>query len=196
MTDYKIILGIISSIISIGCYLPYIYNVVKGRTKPHFFSWFIWGLIMGIAFFAQTIEGAGTGAWATGLTGVSCLDISILAIFYGEKKILTSDVWIFIGALSSLVLWVITDQPLIAVILVTITDALAFSITFKKAYFKPHEETISSFILAVIGFIISLFALESVSLTTWLYPAAVAVMDGLFALMVWRRRETLRLLNN
>lgn len=195
MADCKIILGIVSSVISIGCYLPYIYNIFKGQTKPHFFSWFIWSLIMGIAFFAQTAEGAGTGAWATGLTGVSCLTIAVLAVFYGEKKILFSDVFIFIGALSGLVLWVVTKQPLLAIVLVTLTDALAFSITFKKAYYKPYEETISSFILAVVGFAISLFALENVNLTTWLYPAAVAIMDGSFAFMVWRRRETLKLTN-
>lgn len=191
MVDYKIILGIVASILSVVSYVPYIRDILKGKTKPHFFSWFIWSLLLAIGFSAQLVKGAGIGAWAVGFTAASCFTIAILAIFKGEKDIKNSDWLTFLGALGALILWQLTHNPLTAVILVIITDALAFSITFRKAYYKPDQETISSYFLSAIGLAISLFALQSYNLTTWLYPVALVTMDGSFSIMTYTRRRTL-----
>lgn len=189
--DYKIILGAIASIISFIAYIPYVRDIFNGKTKPHVFSWLAWGLLTGIVFFAQIAKGAGPGAWVTGFAAVACMFIAAAAFFRGEKNITRID-WIsFIGALLGGVFWKLTDNPLAAVILVTIADSLAFVPTVRKAYKKPWEETASTYFLNALKFAIGLLALQSLNLTTVLYPAYLVLANGLFVIMLFVRRKTI-----
>ena len=187
--DYKIALGVIASIIGFIGYIPYFRDIFNGKTKPHIFSWFAWGISAGIVFFAQIAKGAGPGAWVTGLTAIACVSIAVLAFFRGEKNITRID-WIsFVSALLGVVFWQLTNDPLTAVLLVTIADILAFIPTIRKAYEKPREETASTYFLNALKYAISLIALQSLNFTTFLYPAYLVVANGLFVVMLLVRRK-------
>lgn len=133
-------LGIIAVIIGIIGYFAYFRDIFAGRTKPHAFSWLVWGILTGIGFFGQRADNAGPGAWVTGFTAVVCLIVFILAIFRGEKQIVLVDWLSLFGAFVAMGLWALTKGPLLSVILVTIIDALGFFPTFRKSYFKPSEK--------------------------------------------------------
>ncbi len=77
------ILGALAVTIGMIGYAPYLWSIFKGRTKPHLFSWFIWGVLTAIAFAIQISEGAGAGAWVTGITAAVCFLITALSIKYG-----------------------------------------------------------------------------------------------------------------
>ena len=189
MADYKVVLGLGAIAIGFVAYIPYFINIFGRRTKPHVFSWFVWGLLEGIAFFAQLSKGAGAGAWATGFTAMMCFVIAAAAIFRGEKQITNPDWWSFFGALLGLVLWQMTDSPLLAIILVSLVDALAFVPTFRKSFFKPYEETATTYSLGIFKAAISLVALEAFNTTTWLYPASLVLTNTLFVTMLLVRRR-------
>jgi len=183
--------GVLGSIIAILAFVPYLWHMYKGTTKPHVVSWFLWGLLQVIAFFAQVSRGAGAGAWVTGVTAGLCWLIAFLAMMKGETTITRSDRYVFAGALAGVVLWQVTNNPVYAAILVTVTDMLAFIPTYRKGYCKPNEETSSQFAISAIRSLFSVVALESYSLTTWLYPASLVITDGVFVVMVLMRRAQL-----
>jgi len=189
--NYKEIFGIIGLGLSFIGYIPYFRDIFKKKTKPHVFSWLAWSFIGGIVFFAQLIEGAGAGAWVVGLGSIICIAIAILAVFQGEKAITKSDWVAFIGALLGLTLWRLTNNPLLAIVLVTITDALAFIPSFRKAYHKPFEETLITWFFSSSKYIFALIATESYSLATVLYPASLVLSNGSFWLMLLVRRQRL-----
>ena len=85
--------------------------------------------------------------------------------------------------------WIKTDNPLSAVVLVTIIDAIAFVPTFRKSYYKPNEETLIQYALASLKWVIGLFAIESLSLTTGLYPISLVATNGAFVVMALIRRR-------
>ncbi|MFA5886763.1 MAG: hypothetical protein WC863_03205 [Patescibacteria group bacterium] len=191
MPEYKIYLGIVSSLVASLAYIPYLRDIFKGKTKPHIFSWFLWGLLGAITFLAQIVKGAGPGAWSNGLTALICFVIVALSFNRWERKMFLFDWLTLIGALLGLGLWGLTDDPLWAVILATLVDALAYSWTFRKAYREPYEETMVYFILAMTGTVISLFALETYNLVTWLYPGSLVVSNSFFIMMLFIRRKIL-----
>lgn len=193
MLDYKILLGLIATVIGFISYLPYFRDVLKGKTKPHVFSWFVWGLLAAITFFAQLVKGGGAGAWATGMTAAIAFSIAIIAIFRGEKDIKIIDWLSLFSACIGLILWVLTSNPLLAVVTVVVADVFAFSITFRKAFYKPHEETASTFALSALKWVIALFALESFNLTTALDPMWLILANTSFVAMVLLRRRSLGL---
>lgn len=191
MGEYKIILGSLSVVISFVGYAIYFRQIFFGKIKPHVFSWFIWSILTGIVFVAQVVEGGGPGTWVTGVGSLICFTVFIAALFKGERKFVKLD-WIFlISALLSLLLWWITKQPVLSVILITISDAFGTLLTIHKSYHKPFEESVTLFTFNSIKATVSLFALESYVLATWLYPAYLVLGNGLIVLMLLVRRRYL-----
>lgn len=185
------ILGWISLAFATAGYIPYLYSIWLGKTKPHGFSWFIWGLLTAIAYFAQVQSGAGPGSWATAMTACACFLITIFSLFKGEKHITRSDWLTFTAALAAIPIWYITDNPLSAILLITLIDALGFWPTFRKSWHKPHEEHPLTYFLSAVKFTLSMLALHSFNWTTALYPASLIFMNGAFVLMVIYRRLAL-----
>ena len=97
------------------------------------------------------------------------------------------------GAGIVLILWFGVQQPLLSIIMVVIIDALGFFPTFRKSFHKPHEETLITFMFSSLKFVIGLFALESYSLITWLYPTYLVFANGIFVLMLIIRRRRKKL---
>ncbi len=187
--DYKIVLGFLTIAISFVSYGLYSRNIFLGVTRPHAFSWFIWSLLSGIVFITQILGDGGAGAWVTGFTAIVCFIISILASFKTEEEFTWFD-WVSLAAaMATLILWRFAENPNLAVILISLTFAIGFLPTFRKAYYNPHQETATTFALNGFKFGISIFALNSRSLTTWLFPVTLAVLNIFFVFLLLVRRK-------
>ncbi len=185
----KEIFAIAGIAIGIASYAPYLWSVYKGRSKPHAFSWIIWGTLTAIAFFAQWVEGAGPGAWITAFTALLSFIIVGVALFKGEKEITRSDWITFTAAIAAIPLWYFTSDPLPAVILVTGIDALGFYPTFRKSWKRPFEEPAVSYLLSGAKFAVSLPALQVFSIITVIYPLSHVITNAIFVTMIlWRRK--------
>jgi len=189
--DYKVALGIIAILMALYSYVPYVKDIFAGKTKPHAFTWLVWGLLTSIAFFGQMADKGGPGAWVTGISAALCIFTFFLALQKGEKNITKSD-WFSLGACGvAMVLWFLTKTPLWSVILVTVIDLLAFYPTIRKSYWKPYEETLVTYLISGLKFIIAIIALENFSVITWLYPASLIFINlGFVWMLVVRRRAT------
>lgn len=62
ITYWREIFSTIAVIIALYSYTKYIQSIFAGKTIPHVFSWGIWALTTGIAFFAQVAGGGGWGS--------------------------------------------------------------------------------------------------------------------------------------
>lgn len=187
----KEILGASAVGIALYSYIPYLRDIFRGKTKPHAFSWLVWGVLTGIGFFAQVQDGGGPGAWATGFTAIICLAVFILAFYRGEKNITKSDWFFLTTAFIVMIFWLLTDDALTAVILVTIINTVGFVPTFRKAFFKPFEETSITYALSSFKFFIAILALENFTVITVLYPASSVLTNGLFVVFLMIRRSQL-----
>lgn len=189
--DYKIFLGAIAIGMTIWGHIPYLLETIKGINKPHIFTWVTWSLLTLIAFAAQFSGGGGAGAWVTGVTGLICIIITIFALRLGEKNITRSDWAMFIAGLAAIPLWLATDDPLSAVILVTAIDLCAFGPTFRKSWNKPFEENTFMYGFNVPRHALAIMALQEISLVTAIYPAALVAMNLVMYVMLKIRRKTL-----
>ena len=179
----KSLLGSLAVIISLVGYIPYFRDIWKGKTKPHAFSWLVWGTLAVIAFGGQMLEGAGPGAWVTAVSAASAFVVFSIALKKGEVDITTTDWLSLFGAGLAMLLWAVSNEPLLAIILVIIIDFLGFLPTIRKSYKHPHQETLISYFLAGLKFVIALIALDNYSLVTWLYPGYLVIVNGLFVLL-------------
>src|SRR3989339_1216413 len=184
MYDFKNILGIVATILVFFGYIPYIRDIVKGKTKPHVYSWFIWGFVTLIAFALQLSDKAGSGAFVTLAAAIMCFVVIIFGFIYKSKvKIVKSDTIFLIFAIISLGLWLIAKQPVLSVILTVIIDLLGFAPTIRKSWNNPFSETLTFYYLNSIRFGLAIIALQKYSLLTALYPITWLMANILFALM-------------
>lgn len=182
--------------VSVACaalgYGNYIRTVLIRQTKPHLFSWLVWGVVIGIICLAQLSKGAGAGAWATGFSSASCIVVAILAVTRGEKDITVSDWVAFAGAAAIIPVWHLTQNPLWAVILGSVIDALAYYPTYRKSYIKPFEENYLLYSLDIVKWMVAFFALGDYSATTLIYPIFCMVANGLLVAMILLRRAKVK----
>jgi|SRR3989344_33692 len=186
--DLKILLGLLAVITALVAYGIYLSSIWRGRTKPHAFSWLLWGLLTGIIFAAQILKGGGAGAWVTGVSSLICFLIGIVALFKDERGFSRFD-WLFLGAaLVALGTWFFTKDVTASVVLITLVDVLGYASTIRKGYRYPHEELATSFSLNSLKFVFAIFALQTYSIATVLYPASLIFMNGFVAILVVFRR--------
>jgi hypothetical protein len=183
--------GIISIILTFMAYTPYIRSIFIGKTKPHVFTWIIWGLTTFIVFLAQLTDNGGAGAWATGVSSIVIIFIVLLTYFKKLAINITKSDWIFFFlALSAIPFWHLTNNPLWTIAILSCIDTIGFFPTIRKAYIKPFEENLILYSLLVIRNVTSIIALEYYSLITLLFPSTVAVTCSIFIFVVlFKRRE-------
>ncbi|EMR12513.1 hypothetical protein MPL1_10012 [Methylophaga lonarensis MPL] len=185
----KTLLSGLAIAITFFAFIPYIKSIISGHTRPHVFSWIIWGSTTLIVFFAQLQDGAGIGAWPIGVSGVITLLVAWLAYRYrADYSITRTDQIFMLMAILSLPLWYFTANPLWAVILLTFVDLLGFGPTFRKAFYLPYQENIGFFSLFALRNLLVVLALEHYSVTTTLFPAATGFACVLLIMLIVQRR--------
>jgi hypothetical protein len=193
MQGIKYAIGIIAVILTFVGYTPYIYDTIKGKTKPHIYSWFIWAFVTFIIFALQVFGRAGVGSFVTLATAVLCLTIFILGLRNGKKDITKFDTVSFLISLIAIGIWIFAKQPVISVVLITTINTLANLPTIRKSWNKPHSETLFTWELGAVRNLLGIIALESFSVLTWLYPVSSLIVNILFSLMlVVRRKQVLQ----
>ena len=186
----KAVLGVVAILLGLLSYIPYIISIHKGQTKPHAFSWLVWGLLMMIGFSAQIYDGGGAGAWVTGFSGLVSLYVAWKAWCIRTKNTITRSDWcMLIATLLAIPLWLLTQNPLWSVLLISVIDVAGFYPTFRKAYNLPNEEYTPSYNIGTAKHLISIAALQNYSVITAFYPAVLAAANIVFVLFVYIRRR-------
>ena len=117
------------------------------------------------------------------------LTTAALSLRYRETKLTKRDTYLLTAAIITIILWQLSKNDLLAIILVCIIDAIAFYFTFKKSYSKPYDEKLSSYILWTFQLISFALAVRNPTLTTLLYPVFLTIMEGVFVcFLLWRRK--------
>ncbi len=191
MATYQEIFGLAAFLIGLWGTTVYILSIFRGETRPHFYTHLVWGLVTLIAFLGQLADHAGPGAWALGITAAACLFQATLALKWGEKNITRGDKLSLVAAFVAVVPWVLTDDPLLSVVLASIISCVAFYPTIRKSWTKPSEENLAAYMIANVKLGLSLVALTNFTVTTLVYPVSSIVINTAFVVLCVYRRGAL-----
>jgi hypothetical protein len=180
---WREIFSCIAVIIAMYSYSLYIHSIFAWKTEPHIFSWGIWALTTGIAFFAQV---SGWGWWwaaQNGVTFLVCIFVAFLALTHGKRtKLATLDWWSLILSWVAIVLWFYTSNPFYGSLFAMLADAIGYVPTFRKVWKNPESEPRWYYLLMNVKHGISLIALSVYTWTTMIFSASVIIIN--FALIV------------
>ena len=189
---YRQVFSLAAIALTFIAFFPYIRSILQGKTKPHVFSWVLWGTTTFIVFLAQLADEGGVGAWPIGVSGIITVYVALLAYLKkSDSSITRSDCAFFIIAMSAIPFWYLSNDPLWAVVILTSVDVIGFGPTIRKAYCYPFEEQLTFFVLMAMRNLFVIIALENLSVTTILFPALTGLVCMVFIVIVIFRRRAL-----
>ncbi len=181
--------AVISGIIIFASAIPYIIDIIKGKTKPNVVSWFTWTLIAAIGTGAAWSEGAITSAILSGADTVGILIITLLALRFGLRHYTLFDVACQVVALIGLGLWFITSEAWVALAIAVAVDVVALLPTLRHSWRKPHEETWSTFALSAFAAALVVVTVPELSFVALAYPVYLVLGNAApTAVILYRRR--------
>jgi hypothetical protein len=151
----------LSAVITVSATIPYFLGVVRGRIKPRVVSWVNWMLLTGLSGAAALSARQYPSAVLSFAACLECLSVVIAGLRKGDHRFELFDVACQIGAILGLVLWIIFNDPLVAIIASIIIDLIVSAPTVRHIWRRPREESSSVFVLSCIGAVLALPAIHN-----------------------------------
>lgn len=188
----KQVIGAIAVILTFLAYIPYYRDILKRKTRPHIYSWSLWGLLTILLVALQIKGGAGPATWVTAAAGILCLGVVFLSFRSGRRDITKSDTIVAILSLLAIGFWLIADQPTISITLVILADMLAFIPTVRKSYAHPYSETLSLYVTNALRFCLALFAVDHYTYLSSSWIVAWILGNTLLSIILIVRRTQVK----
>lgn len=180
--DWREILSGIAVAIAVFSYLKYIQSILQWRIQPHVFSWGIWALTTGIAFFAQVAGGGWWWAAQNGITFLICIFVAFLALNFEKRgKFDILDWWSLFLAFLAIGIWIYTKNPFYGSLFAMLADLIGYIPTMRKVWKNPNSEPRWYYFLMNIKHGLSLIALSAYTWTTMIFSTSVIIIN--FALI-------------
>ncbi|CAN5196630.1 hypothetical protein BH11PAT4_BH11PAT4_7240 [soil metagenome] len=172
-------------------FVPYVRDMLRGTTKPERASWFIWAILGSIALSSQYAEGAQWSLVFPTLDTFFGIVIFGFSIKYGMGGFTRRDKASLGVAAFGLLIWYITSEPLVALIIVIAIDAAGSYLTVTKAYEAPESETMFSWVMTALAGIPALLAVGDWSFALAVYPVYIVFANASVPIAIYlgKKRE-------
>ncbi|UTX50997.1 hypothetical protein KI440_02205 [Candidatus Saccharibacteria bacterium TM7i] len=143
MVEFSQIIAGIAVCLVLAAYIPYMFDIVKGRVAPHPFSWLIWSMTATSIFFLQTTNGSGAGAYGTATVAVCASIIFVLAFRANKVKIRPLDITSLLLAVVGIILWIFVKQPSLSIAILLTVEVIGFIPTLLNGWREPYKDSIT-----------------------------------------------------
>lgn len=188
MKNYLAVAGAVATLLAA---MPYLVDIILGKTKPNIISWLNWTLLTSVGAAAAFAA----GEWQTGIQTfavmVWVLSVVLLGFRYGVAKFTKFDGFCQVSALFGLVLWFVFDSPAAAIVVVVLVDFIGALPTLRHSWINPDEETWQTFMYAIVGPVMTIVSLGAFSVESLLYPMYFVFINAAIAAVVVYRRQQL-----
>jgi len=165
----------LAGVLILVAFMPYIWAIISGQTVPSPVSWAIWASVDTLTLVAMKKEKAAVGQLSGAVAGAWI--VMVLAVVYGVPKIGYVE-WVSIaGAVTGIVLWHKTGNPILAIICTQVALLVGAAPTFHKAYLNPFEEDPLAWTIWEISCICAIKAIPKWNLANALQPLTFLTID-------------------
>lgn len=183
----------IAGVIGLLGYIPYALAIVKGKTTPNPATWWIWSVVGWAAFASYFAAGEQETFWLMLSYAVGPSIIGLLSFKYGKVDSLEKfDIGCLVVSFISLIIWRVTDNPVLALSINLGIDMTGALPTIRKTYFEPHTEDTLSWSVFWVGntlnFVTILFS-GNWNLASIPYPLYLFCLATTMMFLILRKRE-------
>jgi hypothetical protein len=170
---------------SIGAF-GYIITTFQGKTKPNRITWLFWFLISLITAMAQLEKGVGVQVFLTFSSSLLPMTVLFASFFnknaYWETK--KQDYGLALLVIVTIVLWQLTNNPSLAIVLSITADGLAGFPTMKKCFTHPETENVFTYVLTFLSGVLTLLTIHNWKFAEYSFPLYITVTTSLMVLLI------------
>jgi len=179
----------LATIITVASVMPYVRDILRGKSKPNITSWITWTLITAVATIAEFANSEYITAIFTSSAVIATGTIIILGLRYGCAKYSFFDVVCQLGVLVGFYLWWLFDSPALAVVAMVTIDLLGALPTVRHSWIAPSEETWLTYAFSGLGGVFAVLALTSYNITSLSYPIYLVFINTLLATIIYTKKN-------
>lgn len=189
------LIGAIAGLLALTQAIPYVYSILRGKTKPERATYGIWSLVNVISLLSYMAAGGLEAASVTAAYTLTTGLIFLMSFKYGVGGLNKFDVVCVVLAIVGIFLWITTSNPLLALYMSIFVKVLGFLPTLIKAYYRPDTENKLAWAMCSVASTLNLFAITSFSPAIVSLPLYGFIVDGLLAILTlfpafrpWKRK--------
>lgn len=177
------LLSILSGIVFIVGYVPYIRAILQGQTKPQKASWIIWEALNVIVLAGMYSKHAVNGQIVAVTIGTAV--IALLSLKYGKPGWTILDRLCLVGAGLAIVLWQVFDSPTIAILTCLVASLTGAVPTFVNVWHRPGEENKVAWTLYWVSCVMAVIAAPSWSLVDAAQPLTFFTIETIVMFLLF-----------
>lgn len=180
-------LGIVSFVIGVAVTFPYMRDIVMGRAVPARSTRILFLVLLVTILIVQSRDFT---SWILAFTVsqvVTQLLLFGLSMKYGVGGFSLLDIAMYVLFIISVSVYVLTDNTLIGLILLCITDFVAFVPTIVKTWNSPESETSLFFVGGAVSSLLAILAASQLNdINQILFPSYIIVADLTVVALIYR----------
>ena len=168
----------------------YIRDTLSGKTKPNRVSFLLWGLAPMIGVAAAISDGVRWAILPVFLAGLGPLVVFFISFINPNAywKLNKSDYLCALFSVLALILWVVTREPLLAIIFSIISDAFATIPTLIKSWKYPETETAIAYVASLFSALTGFTAIKMGAPAEYIFGIYLVIADTLLVLALYRNK--------
>lgn len=188
--DWLTMIGLLSAALSVLAFIPYVRDMMKGKTLPLRSTWLIWTVLSTTSLLSNITEGATHSLFFVGMQAALTAMICLMSVWYGTGSFFRAgDRHVLALAGAGTLLWWATDTALWSLTITITVSALGGIVTVVKSYRAPGTETEACWCIltvAAAGGALSVGAWDPLLLA---YPLYLFALYGSILTALWLGRR-------
>jgi hypothetical protein len=182
-------LGLLAGIITLLGFVPYCIAIVQGRTKPNQATWWIWSIVGIMLASSYWASGATQTLWVPISYVIGPIITTALAMRYGASQWNRFDRLCILGALASLLLWLLLRSPQVALVINLIIDLCGALPTMRNARRRPQDEDLTGWLFFTVGNGLNVLAVDRWTWEIASYPLYITCANAIVLFLLLRPRK-------
>jgi hypothetical protein len=169
------------------------WQMIKGQYRPSTFSRIIWTLLAVNGFFGVYLSGGSTSSiLLASIYLVGSIIICITSFWRGVNIFGKTEYVCLLLLAISFFIWLFFNAPFVNLVLSLIANLVGGIPTYKKVWLDPKSESVGFWSLFFFASLLSVFATESYSLRSIIFPVFFTLFDGSLMLLSLRKYSSAR----
>jgi hypothetical protein len=155
----------------------YIWQIILGKVAPQRVGWLIWTILGAMYLFSGLELNAGLATYFLLQQFLSPLCVFLFSIKYGKGGFTKLDFICLLLSIVGIILWRVSSQPIIGVLLACFSDSIGAFVIGKAAISKPEQEKLLPWSVTIITVIITLVISNDSSLVSLISTIYIGIVN-------------------
>ncbi len=168
-------------------------SILRGYFKPQRMTRFLFFLIFVLLFGTLFVQGDRNSIYVAFIAMISTFLIFVLSIKKGMGGASKFDFAVLMMALIALTVWVLSNDPLLGLLMTIVAGILAYIPTIIKAWELPETEDWFFYLVYALASLFSILSIKDFTLAKLAFPVYLTLANGvLISIIVLRKRRLKR----